>query len=67
MGKLHTLRRDIERDPEVWLIRSFLDKRVIGVKAAYRTKNGRWKTSAFGRSYKKFVESTLKELGKLPG
>jgi hypothetical protein len=64
MGKLHKLRRAIEREPERWIVRVW-DGRVISVRGAYHVKSG-WRPSE-GRSYGKFVKKTLQELGKLPG
>jgi len=64
MGKLHTLRRAIEREPEKWIVRLW-DGRLYSVMGAYHVKSG-WRPSG-SKSYRKFVKKTLQELGKFPG
>lgn len=62
MGKLHTLRRAIERSPDEFLYRNSMriEYRVLG---AYFGKDGQWHAGGwFATGYKKFVEKVLREL-----
>ncbi len=64
MGKLHTLRRAIERDPESWIIRDFYNKRVCLVKGTDRyVGNRRFVSSYWTNSYRGFVIHVLNEMG----
>lgn len=67
MGKLHTLRRAIERNPSEWYHKhsNFV---VLGgfdrghVKGALFFRN-RWRPTTWGNSYRAFVASVLRGLG----
>ena len=61
MGKLHTLRRAIERDPQQWYHEA--GGGWFFVKDAYFVR-GAWKPGyPGGRSYREFVRSVLIDLG----
>lgn len=52
MGKLHTLRRAIEHNPEKW----------ERADSAYRANTGQWVPSRWnGVSYKSFIKKVLRE------
>jgi len=63
MGKLHTLRRAIERNPKEWMHENYCRKVVMSAK---KTKTGQW-VPFLGwcskKSYRSFVKHVLKELG----
>jgi hypothetical protein len=56
MGKLHTLRRAIRREPDKWL------KSYSG--ASYFA--GAWRPSWYARSYRKFIQKVLREIRESP-
>lgn len=63
MGKLHTLRRAIQREPEKWYYYSMFGHYVV---MCARFRNRQWEptgASFYGNSYKKFVRKTLVGLG----
>lgn len=66
MGKLHTLKRAIQRHPEKYIVEfSGLKKTKYAVSGAFFS-NGKWIPSQkhWGyRSYQRFIAKVLKELG----
>ena len=68
MGKLHTLRRAIEREPEKWIYREH-DGRLTarGARRDRWQNHGQWfsveRWSYNGASYRGFVQSVLAKLG----
>ena len=72
MGKLHTLRRAIEANPERWLIRRARDGAILNVHGASSHKQTpssetfTWHpviAYASQRPYRAFVRSVLRDLG----
>jgi hypothetical protein len=65
MGKLHTLRRAIERDPERFLdAHTRLDGSSFSyVRSARKLEGGWFPGSVLSHSYRKFVGKVLIELG----
>lgn len=65
MGKLHTLRRAIERNPEDWFYeRRYGYPRTENIARAARFYRGQWiPVLGWGSSYKSFVKHVLEELG----
>lgn len=68
MGKLHTLRRAIEREPEKWFnLESTGRCWAYGASRRIWSNNNRWEPTApwgyHGKAYRSFVKQVLKELG----
>lgn len=66
MGKLHTLKREIKRNPDRW-VSQWRDK---GTGAYFDKRAGRWEPLNFWwtdkRSYQGFVDHVLRGLGYFP-
>lgn len=69
MGKLHTLKRAIERNPEDWYSKPFPFSK-FRVKGASRSKRyrdgvylGDWKPDYWSYSYRPFIKKVLEGIG----
>lgn len=67
MGKLHTLRRAIEREPEKWFTKAWANDDLIMPYAAHRWRD-KWEPyrgwyGSGSKAYRRFVAKVLKNLG----
>lgn len=63
MGKLHTLRRSIERDPDIWYRVYSKDYVNVHGVVKYKPQRGHYKPDPyFSKSYRQFVASVLIDL-----
>ena len=63
MGKLHTLRREIERNPDQWYCDNSGWTYFHG--AWFDSSQGRWKPSNWGRSYRRFIRKVLIDMERV--